>query len=192
MFLYEQFPEEFAKRNAIIDEINRNLVGSPDGPDGERVVCFMHDLAKKMKQFFSQHVKLSSSILESIQSGKLTQLEITPEGAHWIGKATLAYWLKRWNSLYDKIVDNLASDPKDKIGKEVAKEWRTIINDYFAVGSKDFLTGILLWQETARQDHEIKELKKIPSPQDMLEKCHIKLLFNPNAASWISQALEMH
>ena len=192
LFLYEQFPEEFAKRNAIIDEINRNLVGSPDGPDGERVVCFMHDLAKKMKQFFSQHVKLSSSILESIQSGKLTQLEITPEGAHWIGKATLAYWLKRWNSLYDKIVDNLASDPKDKIGKEVAKEWRTIINDYFAVGSKDFLTGILLWQETARQDHEIKELKKIPSPQDMLEKCHIKLLFNPNAASWISQALEMH
>lgn len=192
LFLYEQFPEEFAKRDAIIDEINNNLVGDPDGPDGARVVCFAHDLAKKMKCFFSEQVKLSSSLYESIKSGKLTELEITPEGSHWVAKATLAYWLKRWNSLYDKIVANLASDPKDNIGKEVATEWRTVINDYFDTGSKDFLIGLLLWQETARQDHEVKELKKSPSPQEMLEKCHIKLLFNPEAASWISQVLELH
>ena len=129
---------------------------------------------------------------ESIQSGKLTQLEVTPEGAHWIGKATLAYWLKRWDSLYDKIVDNLASDPKSKIGKEVANDWRSIIDDYLSAGSKDFLIGVLLWQETARQDQEIKALKKIPSPQEMLEKCHMKLFFNPEAVSWISQVLEIH
>lgn len=145
-----------------------------------------------MKQFFTQNVKLSSSFLESIKSGKVTQLEISPEGANWVGRATLAYWLKRWNGLYDKIIDNLAVDPNGKIGKELAKEWRTILDDYFSVGSKDFLIGILLWQETARQDKEIKELKKIPSPQEMMDKCHIKLLFNPNAASWISKALEMH
>lgn len=192
LFLYEQFPEEFAQRDAMIDEINQKLVGDPEGPDGERVVLFSHDLAKKMKQFFTQNVKLSSSFLESIKSGKVTQLEITPEGANWIGRATLAYWLKRWNGLYDKIVNSLAADPNGKIGKELAKEWRTILDDYFSVGSKDFLNGILLWQETARQDEEIKSLKTIPTPQEMMNRVHIKLLFNPQAASWISQALEMN
>jgi DNA-binding transcriptional MerR regulator len=191
LFLYEHFPEEFAQRDAIVDEINKNLLGDPEGPDGERVVLFSLDMARKMKQFFTQNLKLSSSVIESIKSGKLTQLEISPEGAHWVGRATLAYWLKRWNGLYDKILENLAEDPKGKAGKELAKEWRTIIDDYFSCGSKDFLNGILLWQETARQDKEMKELKEIPSPQEMMDKFHIKLLFNPNAVSWISTALEI-
>ena len=192
LFLYEQFPEEFAQRDAMIDEINQKRVGDPEGPDGERVVLLSHNLAKKMKQFFTQNVKLSSSMLESIKSGSLTQLEISPEGANWIGRATLAYWLKRWDGLYDKIVANLASDPNGKVGKELAKEWRTILDDYFSVGSKDFLNGILLWQETARQDKEIKSLKTIPTAQEMMDRVHIKLLFNPDASSWISQALDTH
>ena len=86
---------------------------------------------------------------------------------------TLAYWLKRWNGLYDKILANLAADPNGKIGKELATEWRTILDDYFSVGSKDFLNGILLWQETARQDEEIKSLKTIPTPQEMMDRVHI-------------------
>ncbi|MBA2652612.1 MAG: MerR family transcriptional regulator [Tatlockia sp.] len=192
LFLYEKFPVEFAQRDAIVEEINQKKVGDPEGPDGERIVNFVYALGKKMKQFFTQNVKLSSSLLESIQSGKLTQLEISPEGYHWLGKATVAYWLKRWNFLYEKIVDNLSSDPKEKVGKELSKDWRTLIDDHMAIGSKDFLTGIMLWQEAARQDQEMKALKTMPSPQEMLEKVHIKLLFNPEAASWISQALELH
>lgn len=192
LYLYEQFPEEFTQRDLIINQINQNMLGDPEGPDGERVVCFMQDLAKKMKQFFAQQMKLSSSVLQSIRSGKLNQFEVTPEGASWVGRATLAYWLKRWDSLYDKIVANLAADPKGTFGKELAQEWRTIIEDYFAAGSKEFLTGILLWQETARQNYEINELKKTPSPQEMIKQCHVKLFFNPEAIGWITQALESH
>ena len=192
LFLYEQFPEEFAIRDSIIDEINQKRVGDPEGEDGERIACFMYDLAKKMKKFYSQQLKLGVSMLKSIQSGQLTQLELTPEGITWISRAFLAYWLKRWDSLYEKIVENLASDPQGKMGKALANEWRVIIDDYFSAGSKDFMTGLVLWQETARQDREIKELKAPQSPQEMLQKMHIKLLVNPEAASWISQALEMN
>ena len=192
LFLYEQFPEEFAIRDSIIDEINQKRVGDPEGEDGERIARFIYELAKKMKKFFSQQLKLGVSMLKSIQSGQLTQLELTPEGATWMSRAILAYWLKRWDSLYDKIVENLAADPHGKMGKTLASEWRVIIDDYFSAGSKDFMTGLLLWQETARQDREIKALKAPQSPQEMLEKVHFKLLVNPEAASWISQALEMN
>ena len=192
LFLYEQFPEEFAMRDKIIDQINKKLVGDPEGTDAERIVSFMQDLAKKMKHFFTQHVKLSSSLLESIQSGKLTQLEITPEGANWLSRAMMAYWLKQWNELYDKIMANLQQNPTGKAGKILAKEWRDLIESYFSTGPKDFLIGILLWQEVARQDQEIKELKTIPSPQEMIKPYHIKILFNPEASAWISQALESH
>jgi len=192
LFLYEQFPEEFAKRDAIIDKINRNLVGDPEGEDGEAITLFMHDLAKKMKNLFTEQVKLGSSLLESIQSGKLTQLELTPEGLHWMARASLAYWLKRWNKLYDEIAANIKHDPNGKKGKELANAWRGLTDEYLSAGSRDFVTGILLWQEFARQDDEIKKLKTMPSPQEMLKQCHVKLLFHPEASAWICQALDAH
>ena len=192
LFLYEQFPEEFAIRDAMIQEINSKAVGDPDGPDGERIVCAMHDIAKKMKTFYTQHLKLGSSILASIQSGKLTQLEITPEGGMWFARATLCFWLKRWNRLYDNIVENLKADPAGTVGKKLAREWRGISDDVFSIGSRDFQMGLILWQELSRQDYEMKDLKTIPSPQDMLKPYHVQLLFNPDAAAWISRALEVH
>lgn len=47
LFLYEQFPEEFALRDSIIEEINQQKVGDPEGPDGERIAAVMEDLSKK-------------------------------------------------------------------------------------------------------------------------------------------------
>jgi len=104
----------------------------------------------------------------------------------------LSYWLKRWNTLYDTIVENLKSNPKGKIGKKVADKWTGQIDEYLSMGSRSLLTGIILWQDLARQSHELKGLKEMLSPQEMVKKVHIKLFFNPEALSWISKALEAH
>ncbi|HAU0263896.1 TPA: MerR family transcriptional regulator [Legionella pneumophila] len=192
LFLYEKFPEEFSQRDEIIEQINNKLVGDPEGPDGERVISFIIDVTKKMKRYFSEHIKLGSSILKSIQSGQLTQLEITPEGANWLARAQLSYWVKRWDRLYNNIVANLEKSPQGKEGEVLAQEWRNLINEHLAGGTRDYLIGIILWQESARQDEEIKALKHIPSPQEMVKKCHIKILFHPEASFWINQALDYH
>lgn len=192
LYLYEQFPQEFAKKEEIIAQINNKQVGEPQGPDGIRIIEFMHELSHKMNKFFAENVKLSASLLESIQSGKLTEFEISPEGAHWVARAGLAYWVTQWNQLYDKILDNMKHDPQGKEGQAIAQDWRNLINKYFTSGNKDFLTGILLWQEFARQDEEVKNMETMPSPKEMLKACHIKLLFNPEASAWIIKALESH
>jgi DNA-binding transcriptional MerR regulator len=51
LFLYEQFPEEFAQRDIIFEEIIQHKVGEPEGPDGERIARFMHELSKKSSIF---------------------------------------------------------------------------------------------------------------------------------------------
>ena len=100
--------------------------------------------------------------------------------------------LKRWDNLYDQIIDNMNTPPEGEHGKRLAAEWRDLIDNHLSAGNRDYLMGIILWQEIARQDHEIKALKKSPSPQEMIKPWHIKLLFNPKASVWISRALEAH
>lgn len=191
--LYEQFPKEFAERDKIIEQINNKELGDPSGSDGERVADFMYDLAKKMKKVFTKQVKFNSSLLQDIQSGKISQFQTTPEGTLWLSQAMLSYRLNRWNTLYDTIVENLKSDPEGKIGKKIADEWIRVIDEYLSMGgSRSFMTGIILWQDLARQHHELKGLKEMPSPQEMIKQIHIKLFFNPEATSWISRALEVH
>lgn len=193
--VYEQFPKEFAMRDKIIDQINNKELGDPAGPDGERVITFMHDFGKKMKELFNQQMKFGASLLESIQSGKLSQLQATPEGINWLSRATVSYWLKRWEKVYNSIVENLSSDPTGKIGKKVAAEWNGLIDEYFSFGSRPLAIGMILWQEIARQNYQLnQELKEkaIPSPQELVKQLHIKLCFNPEAISWISRALEFY
>jgi DNA-binding transcriptional MerR regulator len=190
--IYEQFPKEFAERDKIIEQINNKEVGDPEGADGERIATFMYDLAKKMKEIFTEQIKLNSSLIKDIQSGKISQFQTTPEGTLWLSQALLAYKLKGWNNLYDTIVENLKSDPEGKIGKKIADEWTKLIDNYFSMGSRALLTGIVLWQDVAKQQHELNGLKEMPSPQEMVKKLHIKLFFNPDALSWISRALEVH
>lgn len=188
--LYEEFPDVFAERDKIITQINNNEFGDPDGPDGEKVMEFMFDLAKKTREMSAKMVKVGSNILEEIQSGKLTQLEVTPEGTLWISRATLSYWLKRWESLYNVILENLKSDPKGKIGKEIAANWNELINGFFMGPPKSLMIGVMAWQEMSRQQHELKDVKKALAPHDLVKEWHVKLLFNPEAMAWMTQALE--
>lgn len=190
--IYEQFPQEFAAWDKIVEQINNKELGDPEGPDGERVMTFVQEVAKKTKETFTKQLKLTSSFMASIQSGKISQLRFTPEGNLWLRRATLSYWLKRWDAVYNNILENLKADPEGKIGKQIAITWKALIDEYFAMGSQSLLVGMMLWQELARQDHELKEYKTILSTQDMVKQFHIKLFFNPEAASWISRALETH
>lgn len=192
LFLYEQFPEEFAKRDEMIDRINNNKAGDADGKDGEEVAAFFNQLAIKMKEFLTQNLKLSSELMQRIQSGKLTELEVTPEGANWLSKAMLSYWLKRWSGLYERIVQNLQADPAGKEGAELAKVWCSIIDEMTALGSRDFIIGLMLWQDLARQDNEIRTMKTLPTAQEMIKRYNVPLLFNPEAIVWISQAISIH
>lgn len=127
-----------------------------------------------------------------MQSGKTTELELTPESIQWVTRATFAYWLKRWDKIYDDVVANLQHDPTGQNGKLIADEWIGLINEYFSIGCQPLSIGLLLWQELARQNQEFSEQKSMPTPQEMTKKIHIKLLFNPEAMGWISQALVAH
>lgn len=191
LYLYEQFPEEFKKRDEIIQRINQKTVGDPDGNEGEEIMSFLIDLARKMKFLFSKQVELGSSLLKSIQSGKLTQLELNPEGMVWLHRANSGYWLRRWEKLYEKIANHIDTPPQTQVGKEMAEEWRALIDSYLLIGNPDYLTGTLLWQYMARQHHDFNTMKP-SSPQDMIQPYYIKLIFNPEVACWISEALEVH
>lgn len=192
LFLYEQFPEEFAKRDRIMEEINRNQLGEPDSPEAEAVAQFMIELAKKMKAFYLEQTKLGTSLLKSLKSGQLTNLEISPEGAHWIGRAMILYILKQWNALYSEINEAIDTSPKSETGKRLAQKWREMIASQLEVGNKDYMMGIMLWQELARQDHETQSLKQPPSPKEMIKPYHLAILFNPKASTWINEALDTH
>ena len=194
--IYEEYPKEFAERDKFIDQINNKKLGDPAGPDGERVVRFVLDLARKMKDVYTRQMKFGSSLLEGIDAGKIARLEINPEGINWLSRATTSFWLKRWDALHEAIVGNLKSDPEGKVGKKVADEWTGLIDEFYSCGSRSLAIGVMLWQETAKQHHDLdqesKGLKPMPSPQDMVKQVHVKLLLNPEAISWISRALERH
>src|SRR5579862_1139853 len=83
LFLYEQFPEEFAMQDKIIEQVNNNELGEHTGPDGQRVVEFTNNFAKKMKKQTPRQMKLSASILVNLQSGKLSSLQATTEAINW-------------------------------------------------------------------------------------------------------------
>lgn len=196
LVIYEQFPEEFSAWDKIVEQINNKEVGDPAGPDGERVVLCMQNLAKTTKKILTQQMKFGASVLENIKSGKLSQLQVTPEGLNWISRATVSYWLKRWDTIYDAIIENLKSDPEGKVGKKIADQWTGLIDEFFSYTSRPLAIGMILWQETARQAHELNQeaagLKPMPAAQDLVKQVHMKLLFNPDAMSWISRAIEVH
>lgn len=190
--IYEKFPKEFAARDKIIEQINNKELGDPSGPDGERVVSFMYDLGRITKELAAEMANYGSHLLEDIKSGKLTALEVTPEGTLWLSRATLSYWLKRWDSLYNAVLENLKSDPKGKIGKQIASDWKKLTDEYFSMGPRSLFMGIMVWQEMARQEYELKEIKTMLKPQDLVKEWNIKLIFNPEAMGWITQALEAY
>ncbi len=190
--IYEEFPEILDARQKIIEQINNKELGDPNGSEGQRVVLFFRELQLKLQSTFSKRVHLGSSLLKYIQSGKLTQSELTPEGSLWLSQATLGYWLARWELIYDKIVNNISSDPAGKVGQKVAKEWEELVEEHLSLGPRSFIAGLMFWEDVARQADDLKGLKQMPPLQEMSKKIRSKLLFNPEATAWITKALEVY
>lgn len=190
--LREQNPKEFALWEKTIVEINQMQLGDPEGPDGERVVKIFYDLVRKTKKSWTQQRKFNAGVVRKIKSGQMSELPLTPEGNLWLAKASLAYWLKRWDHVYEEISKNLKQDPAGAIGKKIAKMWRELINDHFMGASPDLAMGAMIWQEEARQQAELAELVTPPTPQEVIKKVRVKFLLDPDAFNWIEAALESH
>ena len=48
------------------------------------------------------------------------------------------------------------------------------------------------WQVLAQQKVELDEAQAPPTPQDLVKKVYVKLIFNPDAMKWIEGALMAH
>lgn len=190
--IYEKNPEDFAAWDTMLEKINRKEYGDPEGPDGEAVIEFQRKLIEKTKDTITEQRHLGADVLKSMKEGRFASDKWTPEVSHWLACAGMSYWLKRWNKLYDEIVANLSSDPKGTAGKKIASDWRRLIAQHLCVPPIDLAIGVMLWQELARQDAELKEQKTMPTPEELAKKIHTKLLFNPDALCWIEKALLAH
>lgn len=192
MAIREQNAKEFALWEKTIVEINGMQLGDPEGPAGERVVKIFYDLVKKTKKTWAQQRKFNAGVLRSIRDGKISNLPLSPEGQVWFAQASLAYWLKRWEKIYQEVGKNLATDPEGATGKKIAKMWRDLINDHFVGGSPDLVIGAMMWQEEARQQAELSEQASIPTPQEMIKKIRVKFFLDIDAFNWVEKALEAH
>ena len=190
--LRQQHPKEFALWEKTIEEINSLQLGDPEGPEGEEVVKIFFDLVIKTKATWAEQRRFNSKLMQRIKAGTISDAPLTPEGNMWFAKATLAYWLKKWESIYEEIRKNLEKDPEGIPGKKIAGKWRELINAHFIGMSPDLVLGTMFWQEEARQRAELAELKTPPTAQDMIKKIHVKLAFDADALNWIERALESH
>lgn len=190
--IYDKYPEDFAAMDKMIEKINYGEYGDPMGPDGEEVIAFQLKLIEKTKDTLSEQRYLGADVLKSMKAGQLSEIQLTPEGGLWMMRAGFAYWLKRWDKIYDTIIANLKNDPHGKAGKIVADEWRNLVNQHLCVPPQELAVGIMLWQEIARQKTELADAKAMPSPQEMADKIHAKLLFNPEALRFVESALLAH
>lgn len=190
--IYDRYPEDFSAMDQMVQKINDGELGDPDGPDGEQAMNLQLEVIKKTRDSLSEQRHLGADVLKSMKEGQLSEFNLSPAGGLWMMRAGFAFWLRRWEDLYDQIVKNLNSDPKGAIGESIAQKWRELINLHLCVPPQELAVGVMLWQEVARQNEEYRDLKVMPSPKEMAEKVHAKLLFNPDALRWIEQALLAH
>lgn len=187
-----QHPKEYEKWEELIAQVNDMKFGAPESAQAQRMLEQMLTITKTIKDTFAQQRKLNAGILRSVRAGKISSMPLTPEAQQWFSKASLIFWLGRWNSLYQEILKNLKADPAGAEGKKVAQEWRNLITEQLVGTSPDLVIGTMLWQDMARQKSELEEQKTLSTAQDMVKKIHVELFFNPEALSWIEVALNSH
>lgn len=187
--IYERFPEDFKKRDEIIQSINEQRLGTPESAEAIKALEFLRQLGNKMKAYIVDDIKFSSSLMQDMQSGKISQLETTPEATLWLSRAMLFYTTQKWQAVYQLILDNVQEDPESLIGKKVANAWDDVLNQMLEAGPKSFLMGSMIWNDLCKQQHQLKDKTEMPSPQEMAKDLHVPLFFNPEACQWITKAL---
>lgn len=190
--IYEQHPEDFAAWDQLIEQINNGELGDPEGPDGERVVKFQLEILKKTQSSLKEQRHLGSQILADIKSGRISKLQLTPEGGMWLSRASLAYLLKLWEDIYNDIIANLAADPTSPQAKLIVQRWRDLVELMLSTSPRELAIGTMLWQVLAQQKVELDAATTPPSPQDLVKKVYVKLIFNPNAMKWLEEVFLAH
>lgn len=193
----QQYPKEFEAWGKLIERINEMSLGDPDSAEGEHAVKAFMDIAKNTKQSLGEQPQLNADALRSVKEGKFPQssfsyMSLNPEGTVWIAKASAAYWLRRWESLYQDIDKNIDTDPSGEVGKTIANSWRNLIKEQLMTPSPDLTLGMMLWGEVGRQRVELNDQDPSTYVQDMIKKVPVGLVFNFQALMWIEKALNAH
>jgi hypothetical protein len=67
-----------------------------------------------------------------------------------------------------------------------------MVSELFIGTPPDLAIGMMAWQEMGRQMAGLKK-QQAPVPyEEQLKGIHVPLIFNPEAMSWIEQALSEH
>lgn len=200
---YLEFRKKYLKEceawEKAAESINSLKLGDPEGPEGQKIAnIFMEFLRattySKNNEYTREYSKQSNSdILGEIKEFKNKNIPLSPEGNAWFAKAIGAYWLRRWESLYQDIDKNLNADPEGTIGKKIAQQWRELVNEQIAGAPVELHLGMMLWQELQNAKTALQDKKAAPDNlQKQSNKTWIKLYSNPNALSWITRAFNAH
>jgi DNA-binding transcriptional MerR regulator len=188
-----KYPAQAKMWQSITQQINNNELGNPESPGGEKAVKTFLELNKNLaKEDIQRLRRFNASLTKSVKDGKISELALSPEGNMWLGKASLAYWLNRWQSVYKDIKSNLDADPTGAVGNRIACAWHEIVNDSLLSHptSPSLIMGTMFWQELARQKASIDEMTTTPSLQEMMNKeVLIEICLDADAINWIEEAL---
>lgn len=186
----QQYPQEFAQWESLIEKINTNQAGDPESTEGCKTVEALLALAKKFNTTGAQQRHFNASIMKSIKEGKIKELALTKEGHEWQSKAAIHYWMRRWDTMYQTIVSSLDQDPTSNAGKLVAQQWRELITESFAGTPSMLSIGTMLWQNILRAKYDIAKAPQLPSMTEIAQMEWLPpILFNPEAISWLEAAL---
>jgi len=194
--LKEEYPKEVVAWEKMIQEINNQQLGNPEGDDGKRAVEAFLNFSKaqttweqstkiqndeKAKGFSNEEILQRMLVIRDTD----TPLKPTKEGNIWFSQALSNYFLTRWNEIHKTINENINNDPNGSIGKKIAQEWRDLISQQTMGGHPETFLGLMLWQEISESQNQIKEEKK-----PTMQKKYVALYLDPRALTWIDKALK--
>ncbi|HJM68815.1 MAG TPA: MerR family transcriptional regulator, partial [Candidatus Babeliales bacterium] len=165
----EKYPRELKDWASAIESINGMQLGSPEGPEGERVVKtfleFSKALIKWEEKNKSQKLTQSaaSDLLKMVKELKAKGIPLSSEGSIWFAKALIVHRLRCWDQLHKDITKNMNADPEGEAGKKLAKKWRDLVAEHDIGDSKDFFFGTMLLIESARGKVELQNQITRPS-----------------------------
>ena len=192
----QAYPKEVGAWEKTIELINSKQFGNPEGPDGERVIKIFNKYSQvqvmwaKTKKSKKMTKSDATELLETIKKFKAEGMPLNPEGNLWFAKAIVAYRLRCWEQLHKDITKNLDADPESAAGKKLAEQWRELIADSCAGGSKDFTFGMTLLMNAAREKLEMQDKTEITPKPEIAQ--YAKMAVDPMALSWIEKALRLH
>lgn len=197
------YPKEVTDWEESIKAMNSGQLGDPEGPDGQKVIdTFLQILKIQSKVNYGAKMETlmtkedAAEMMKNIQKRISQGIPLSPEGSKWYARAMNAHKLRRWNSLYQNITENLDVDPESEIGKNLAQQWRDVVaENCYGGGSVYYHFGHTLLMNTIRDKTELQKasgIEQTPEEKQKIVMNDLKMMSNPRAAMWIIMALNKH